>query len=155
MNEPIIIDELATRYPCIYEGCTNLGDGCSGRNRYCSYHSYRLKKHGDPSIHRRASYRPEYRKLNKGGYVEIHHPKTAESEYTTVILEHRYVMEEFIGRPLLPHENVHHKNGNKEDNRLSNLELWSTSQPPGQRVHEKVTWAKEILELYDNFKQPE
>jgi hypothetical protein len=63
-------------------------------------------------------------------------------------------MEQYIGRPLLEHENVHHRNGNRADNRLSNLELWSTSQPSGQRVDEKVGWAREIIELYETFVQP-
>lgn len=30
-----------------------------------------------------------------------------------------------------------------------NLELWSVSQPSGQRVADKVAWAKEILALYE------
>jgi len=34
------------------------------------------------------------------------------------------------------------------DNRESNLELWSSSQPKGQRVEDKVAWAREILALY-------
>jgi hypothetical protein len=56
-----------------------------------------------------------------------------------------------IGRPLFTHENVHHRNGNRSDNRLENLELWSSSQPPGQRVEDKVTWAREIIELYGDL----
>ena len=64
-------------------------------------------------------------------------------------------MSEFLGRPLLPHENVHHKNGDRSDNRLANLELWSTHQPPGQRVKDKIAWAKEIIELYSSYQDPE
>ena len=64
------------------------------------------------------------------------------------VAEHRYVMEQDIGRPLLPEEEVHHLNGDRLDNRIENLELWSSSQPAGQRVEDKVAWAKEILSLY-------
>lgn len=62
--------------------------------------------------------------------------------------EHRMVMEEHLGRKLLGEENVHHKNGVRDDNRLENLELWSRSQPYGQRVVDKVAHARYILELY-------
>jgi len=57
-------------------------------------------------------------------------------------------MEEHLGRKLLPNENVHHLNGNRQDNRLENLELWSTHQPQGQRVRDKIAYAKEIIALY-------
>ena len=64
------------------------------------------------------------------------------------ILEHRYVMEQILGRRLLPGENVHHKNGDKRDNRPENLELWVSMQPAGQRVADLVEWAKEVLRCY-------
>ena len=37
--------------------------------------------------------------------------------------EHRCVMEQAVGRPLIRNEHVHHKNGNTLDNRLENLSL--------------------------------
>jgi hypothetical protein len=58
-------------------------------------------------------------------------------------------MEQHLGRPLEAHENVHHVNGVRDDNHLENLELWSVSQPAGQRVADKVSWAREILALYE------
>lgn len=65
-----------------------------------------------------------------------------------LVLEHVKVMSEMIGRPLVAGENVHHKNGVRDDNRPENLELWNKSQPAGQRPTDKVAWAVEILELY-------
>jgi hypothetical protein len=65
------------------------------------------------------------------------------------VMEHRHVMEQMLGRPLLDTESVHHRNGVRHDNRPENLELWSRWQPKGQRVEDKVAWAKELLDLYE------
>lgn len=67
------------------------------------------------------------------------------------ILEHRYVVEQSIGRKLLPEETVHHINGQRHDNRIENLELFSSRHGPGQRVVDKVQFAIEILTLYPDF----
>lgn len=85
--------------------------------------------------------------IDSSGYVRWNksHP---DNDSNGVVFAHRKLMEISIGRALLKTENVHHINGQKDDNRLENLELWSTSQPRGQRIEDKVSWALEILDLY-------
>lgn len=67
---------------------------------------------------------------------------------TTTTFQHRQVMEQELGRPLLPGENVHHKNGVRHDNRAKNLELWVTMQPSGQRPEDLLEWAEEVFRRY-------
>jgi hypothetical protein len=113
---------------------------------FCSRHYNSLRRHNDPlEVERLKAAKVidenKYRTVARRG-----HPNAKGAK--GIIAEHRWVMSEALGRPLLPGENVHHINGIRSDNRIENLELWSTNQPYGQRVADKVEWALELLKLY-------
>lgn len=74
------------------------------------------------------------RYLNDRGYVLILRPDHPNSRKDGYILEHRFVMSQALGCPLQSGEIVHHKNGDKIDNRLENLQV--TTQP----AHTESRW---------------
>lgn len=65
---------------------------------------------------------------------------------------HKYLMEQHLGRKLESYENVHHKNGIRNDDRLDNYELWVTKQPKGQRPKDLIEYAIWIIKTYGNEK---
>lgn len=59
----------------------------------------------------------------KNGYIEIKCPEHPRSGQRGYVYEHILIMEKHLGRYLKPDEVVHHKNYNKTDNRIENLQL--------------------------------
>ena len=111
-------------------------------------HRNRIQRSGSPGPAGRLRAEPGGWRVDSQGYVS-RRANDKDTGHRKYIAQHREVMEKKLGRPLLPGENVHHKNGVKTDNRLSNLEIWVTKQPSGQRPKDIVRWAKEMLRLYE------
>jgi hypothetical protein len=141
-----INDMLADLPRCMSEGCT----GPSVAKGLCNTHYAGLRRRRR-GIHERDPEPLDGRYFYPNGYVMIRRPDHPNAGANGMIFEHRFVMSEMIGRPLIDDENVHHKNGDRADNRPENLELWSTSQPRGQRVEDKLRWCREFLAQYEGF----
>lgn len=127
-------------------------DWCSGTVKargWCATH-YQRDRHGldmQMPIRRWRDPAPGEWYINAKGY-RVRISAIRENGTRGQDAEHRDIMAEHLGRPLFPDEEVHHKNGVRHDNRIENLELWSTKQPKGQRVEDKLAWAYEMIERY-------
>lgn len=134
----------ANRYPpgtsCAVEGC----DRQARVRGWCGMHYGRWLRTGtigpaEPRVRAKGQ-----GSLNRQGYVIVGTGgRNGKGGRTTPM--HRLVMQEVLGRPLLPEEHVHHKNGIRDDNRPENLELWVVwgRAPKGQRVSDLVEFVVE------------
>jgi HNH endonuclease len=105
--------------------CTHCGTSISEKRlrrqaQYCSVACYRAARH-------RRKYRSRRTKEISGRATTNGYVRWTFSGYPS-IAEHRVLMEQHIGRELLPTEFVHHRNENRSDNRVENLEIMSLSQ---------------------------
>lgn len=86
----------------------------------------------------RVHYRPiGYRHQRKDGYIEL----KVEEGARAYPLEHRYLMEQHLGRKLTDDEQVHHVNGIKNDNRVENLVVMTNAEH--QRFHDHLDVMRE------------
>jgi hypothetical protein len=137
---------LGTRAPkpqvkCQEDSCENIAE----KRNWCATHYRQFHRYRSTQPIRKATGRyfdP------RTGYVQVKAPGNPEAKRNGWGFEHRIVMSDHLGRPLWPDEQVHHINGVRDDNRIENLELWSKSQPSGQRVEDKLSWALEMIERY-------
>jgi len=73
-------------------------------------------------------YRPEKRKTTQSGYIKVYIPENPMADKRGEIYEHRLIMSNALGRSLKKWEHVHHKDGNRTNNNIDNLELVSTQE---------------------------
>lgn len=129
-------------------------DGCDKKavaKSFCPNHLRRLHTYGSPTGGRwEQDGRTTRWHEDRNGYVCRFDRKDKNSGPNGFVYQHREVMAGVLGRTLSGSESVHHKNGNRSDNRPENLELWVKSQPTGQRVQDLLAWAHEIIRLYEH-----
>lgn len=146
------VNRTSPDQPCSVNGCVTAVHA----HGMCPAHLSRWRKYGDPLGAAPTRPRKTLDELRREAFDGDPGGSTSPSGYRYRTLrrneryaEHRLVMEHHLGRALYRDETVHHLNGDRSDNRIDNLELWSSWQPAGQRVEDKIQWAKQVLARYE------
>lgn len=102
-----------------------------GKGKYCSKDcslkitNKILEKNGEKTRFEKGKEHPffDHKTISWAGYIELFTPNHPFCTQRGYVKEHRLVMEKHLGRYLNENEVVHHINGDKQDNRIENLEL--------------------------------
>lgn len=106
---------MKTNKQCSVNGCVHEVRA----KGLCENHYRRMKRNGSPLIYKNQEW-GEARTVRADGYIYI-------TRNGKQVMEHRWLMEQHLGRSLTSDEVVHHRDGNVQNNSLDNLEVMSRS----------------------------
>jgi hypothetical protein len=144
-KEPGVLREVQKNSgSCKWESCNRKAIA----KGYCDNHYQQLRR-GEDLRDLREVNSPEWGSGRiVGGYHHIYRPDHPNANGDGYVATNRFVMSEHLGRALLSQETVHHKDLNKLNNDIDNLELWASIHPKGARVSDLVEYAESLLRLY-------